>query len=287
MTSEHDHASDRNAQDAYASGAEPGVGARLRKAREAAGLSIEDVSERLKMPVRIVQALEEEDWKRLGAPVFVRGQLRSYSRLLGLVTSTTIAASGIAPIEPTPIVARSYTPRMTRFLEQGTRRLVYIVLTAAIVVPVWLATKPHLMGRNDPATVQSLDAPAPNAPAVSDAPGQDDPPVAQEPTVVASMTPTLATARQAAGSDALVLRLTGDSWVQVVARDGRTIEKGLMSAGMVKSYPAADVGRVTLGNAAAVVVQRGDRALDTAQFQRANVARFTVSSDGSLAPVRD
>jgi cytoskeleton protein RodZ len=135
--------------------------------------------------------------------------------------------------------------------------------------------------------VQSLDAPAPNAPAVSDAPGQDDPPVAQEPTVVASMTPTLATARQAAGSDALVLRLTGDSWVQVVARDGRTIEKGLMSAGMVKSYPAADVGRVTLGNAAAVVVQRGDRALDTAQFQRANVARFTVSSDGSLAPVRD
>lgn len=287
MTSEHDHASDRIARDAHASGAEPGVGARLRKAREAAGLSIEDVAERLKMPVRNVQAIEDEDWKRLGAPVFVRGQLRSYSRLLGLVTSTTIAASGIAPIEPTPIVARSYTPRMTRFLEQGTRRFVYIVLTAAIVVPVWLATKPHLMGRSDPATVQSLDAPAPNAPAVSDAPGQDDPPVASEPTVVASMTPTLATPRQAAAGDALVLRLTGDSWVQVLARDGRTLDKGLLSAGVVRSYPSAEVGRVTLGNASAVIVQRGDRALDTAQFRRANVARFTVSSDGSLAPVRD
>ena len=92
--------------------------------------------------------------------MFVRGQLRSYSRLLGLVTSTTIAASGVAPIEPATLVPRSYTPRMTRLFEQGTRRLVYIVLTAAIVVPVWLATKPHLTGRSDPATVQSLDAPA-------------------------------------------------------------------------------------------------------------------------------
>jgi cytoskeleton protein RodZ len=286
MTSEHEHAPNRMAQDAYASGGEPGVGARLRKAREAAGLSIEDVSERLKMPVRVVQALEEEDWKRLGAPVFVRGQLRSYSRLLGLVTSTTIAASGIAPIEPTPIVARSYTPRTKRLVEQGTRRLVYIVLTAAIVVPVWLATKPHLMGRSDPATVQSLDAPVPSASLAVDAPGQDDAPVAQEPTVVASMTPSL-TPRQAAANDALVLRLTGDSWVQVLATDGRTLEKGLLSAGQVRTYKAADVGKVILGNAQAVVVQRGERTQDLAPFQRANVARFTVSSDGSLAPVRD
>ncbi|NUS60882.1 MAG: helix-turn-helix domain-containing protein [Lysobacter sp.] len=275
------------AQDAYAHGGEPGVGARLRKAREAAGLSIEDVSERLKMPTRVVQALEAEEWSRLGAPVFVRGQLRSYSRLLGLVTSTTIAASGIAPIEPTPIVARSYTPRTKRLVEQGTRRLVYIVLTAAIVVPVWLATKPHLMGRNDVATVQSLDAPASNTATVAvDAPGQNDAPVAQEPTVVASMTPTLSP-RQAATADALVLRMTGDSWVQVTAPDGRTLEKGLLSAGQVRTFKSGEVGRITLGNASAVVVQRGDRALDTAPFRRANVARFTVSSDGSLAPVRD
>ncbi|KGQ19014.1 Membrane protein [Lysobacter dokdonensis DS-58] len=275
MNSEHDNA--------YASGGEPGVGERLRKARIAAGLSIDEVSARLKMPVRVVEAMESEDWKRLGAPVYVRGQLRSYSRLLGLVTSTTIAASGIAPIEPTPIVARSYTPRMARWFEQGKRRLVYIILTAALVVPAWLATKPHIMGRTDPATVQSLDAPLVGAPTV----GATDAatPVVNEPTVVASMTPTLSP--RPAAKSALVLRLTGDSWVQVQAPDGRTIEKGLLSAGTMRSYAAGEVGRVTLGNASAVVVQQGDRAQDLAPFQRANVARFTVSSDGSLAPVRD
>jgi cytoskeleton protein RodZ len=290
MSSEYESVPGRQASDDYASGAESGVGQRLRKAREAAGLTIDEVAAQLKMPARVVQALEDEDWQRLGAPVFVRGQLRSYSRLMGLVTSTTLAASGLAPIEPTPIVARSYTPRMTRWLEQGTRRIVYIILTAAIVVPVWLATKPHLMGRNDPATVQSLDAPVPGAAAVGAATGTHAAPtIADEPTVVASMTPSLASRSTAAAQpgDRLVMRLTGDSWVQVQAPDGRTIEKGILTAGMVRTYAPGEVGRITLGNAAAVIVQQGSRPQDLAPYRRANVARFTVSSDGSLAPVRD
>ena len=67
-----------------AMGSGNGCGQRLRAAREAAGLSVHDVAAKLKMPSRIVEALEAEDWARIGAPVFVRGQLRSYSRLLGL-----------------------------------------------------------------------------------------------------------------------------------------------------------------------------------------------------------
>src|SRR5690606_39323578 len=59
-----------------------GDGERLRKAREAAGLDVAEVARRLKMPVRVVQSLENEDWEGLDAPVFVRGQLRSYARLL-------------------------------------------------------------------------------------------------------------------------------------------------------------------------------------------------------------
>ena len=47
-----------------------GCGARLRKTREAAGLTEADVAMRLKMPVRVVQSLEAEDWSRLGAPVY-------------------------------------------------------------------------------------------------------------------------------------------------------------------------------------------------------------------------
>ena len=261
------------------SDADRGCGARLRKAREAAGLRVEDVSARLKMPVRVVEALENEDWGRLGAPVFVRGQLRSYSRLLGLATTTTLEASGLAPIEPPKLVSHAHTPRVQRLMEAGTRRLVYIVFTVAIAVPVWFATKPHL-NAPQPANVQPLDAPvASGAQAVgttSDKPADNQP-------VVASLTPTMAP--RPAATPAIALHFQGDSWVQIVSPDGRTLEQGLLPAGTTRTYAAGDVARVVLGNAGAVSVEQAGRPLDLAPFRRANVARFTVSSDGSLAPV--
>src|SRR5688500_18755967 len=171
----------------YAPDGSRGCGSRLRKAREAAGLSQEDVATRLKMPLRVVQSLENEDWDRLGAPVFVRGQLRSYSRLVGLATSTTLEASGVAPIEPAKLVSRSYTPRMQRLMEQGTRRLIYIVFTAAIAVPVWLATKPHLA--INPTTVQPLDIPANAANALGATTSTTRPAQATQAPVMASFTP--------------------------------------------------------------------------------------------------
>ena len=54
--------------------ADSAVGERLRRAREAAGYSLADVSARSRMPVRILEILESGHWAPLGAPVFVRGQ---------------------------------------------------------------------------------------------------------------------------------------------------------------------------------------------------------------------
>ncbi|HWI23322.1 MAG TPA: RodZ domain-containing protein [Lysobacter sp.] len=264
------------------SDADRGCGARLRKAREAAGLRVEDVAARLKMPARVVESLENEDWDRLGAPVFVRGQLRSYSRLLGLATTTTLEASGLAPIEPPKLVSHSHTPRVQRLMEAGTRRLIYIVLTAVIAVPVWLATKPHLNTTAATPDVQPLDAPI--AVGTNAAPGGDAPAKAiDNPPVVASLAPTMSPRPSAV--PAIALHFNGDSWVQVIAPGGRTLEQGLLPAGTTRSYAAGEVGRVVLGNADAVSVERAGQALDLGPFRRANVARFTVSSDGSLAPV--
>jgi len=60
------------------------IGVRLKQAREQAGLSQEDVAASLKIPVKGIRQLESGDPSQLGAPVFVRGQLRSYARLLGV-----------------------------------------------------------------------------------------------------------------------------------------------------------------------------------------------------------
>ena len=256
-----------------------GCGARLRDARQAAGLSVDDVATRLRMPARVVASLEAEDWSRLGAPVFVRGQVRSYSRLLGLTTAPMMEALNVEPVQPTRLVSRTHTPKAQWWAEQIGRRLVYIVLTLSLAIPAWVATRQHLNGT--PATVASLDTPVAAVTAGM-------PPVAVTPrTVVASMAPMPAMATPAqpappAATAELVLQATGQSWLEVVARDGRVLEKTMLAAGAEKRFPMAQVQRLTIGNAAAVQVAVDGQPLNVTAHARANVARFAVSSDGSL-----
>lgn len=257
-----------------------GCGIRLRNAREAAGLRIEDVATRLKMPVRVVQALENDDWERAGAAVFVRGQLRSYAKLLGINIDDAIDMAGPRQIQPSDIVSHVHTPLLQRLFEQTARRLVYVVMTVVIVVPVWMMATRGPLGLPPQDNATRLDAPVSQQPqaAATQAPSSAH----DRAPMVASLAPSLPT--QQAPAAALTLRMTSDSWTEVIAPDGRRLEQGLLPAGTERSYANGEVGRLVIGNASAVEVLQGGRIVDTEPFRRANVARFTVSSDGSLAP---
>lgn len=252
-----------------------GCGARLKQAREAAGLGVDDVAAKLHMPAHIVRSLEAEDWSRLGAPVFVRGQVRSYSRLMGLTTAPMMdALVDVGPVEPSRLVSRTHTPPAQWWAEQVGRRLVYIVLTLFLVVPAWVATRQHLSNAGDAAPLDvPLDA---SSPAAAHVPVR---PTAAR-TVVASMAPVAATAPAKAAD--IVIRTRGESWITVTAADGSSLEKGLVPANSERRYAAGQVARLTIGNASAVDVEQHGRNVDMGTFARANVARFTVSSDGSL-----
>ena len=74
------------------------LGAKLRQYREKKGLSVGEVSERLKLPARQIDALENGEYVNLPEPVFVRGFLRSYGRFLDVEEETLNAAlSHISP----------------------------------------------------------------------------------------------------------------------------------------------------------------------------------------------
>ena len=248
-----------------------GCGERLRAAREAAGLSVDDVASRLHMPARVVRSLEIEDWSRLGAPVFVRGQVRSYSRLLGLTTAPMMDALDVGPVEPSHLVSRTHTPKAQWWAEQIGRRLIYIVLTVSLAIPAWIATRQHLNGSVGAAP---LDIPMSDRAAPTDRP--------QVPrTMVASMAP-VATSVPARQSTDIVVRTRGESWLEAIGPDGNVLEQGLLPAGSERRYAAAQVARLTIGNASAVGIEHLGRDVDLAPLTRANVARFTVSSEGSL-----
>lgn len=70
----------------------PSCGAMLREAREAQGLSVAEAAAKLHLHQRIVEALEEDDRNRLPLPIYVRGYLRNYARLVGLDAQAVLAA---------------------------------------------------------------------------------------------------------------------------------------------------------------------------------------------------
>lgn len=274
------------------------LGTRLRQGRQALGLSTTEVGIRLRLPAAIVEAMEREDFDRLGAPIYARSHLGGYVRMLGLPSVLVDSALAVNAPPPPQLVTTTSVPRSHYLFDRYARRAVYAVLTASIVLPVvWLATRDQLPGR--PAVVASLDT----APAGETTPEDAvaAPAVVQtveERQVVASIAPfyreserdaTVAPPLQAAATPepatALQIEFVGPSWVEVVGRDGKRLAFGLVAAGEAHSFPMQDVSSVSIGDAEAVDVSLGGAELDLAPFRRAKVARFTLSSDGKLNPV--
>ncbi|MGH8030216.1 MAG: DUF4115 domain-containing protein, partial [Arenimonas sp.] len=111
--------------------------------------------------------------------------------------------------------------------------------------------------------------------------------------VMASMTPSLpATAAveaptpppAVATTGEIVLRFRGESWIELLDGNGQRVERGIATSGSERRLRPGEIGLVTLGNADAVEVLQAGRSLDLAAYRQANIARFAVSSDGSLTP---
>ena len=284
------------------------LGQRLQAARVAQNLSIEDVCARLKLPIEIVSAMETDDHERLGAAVFARGRLGNYARLVDVPMVAVDAVFARLTRELPALVTARSTSRLERVAQRSARQGIYVVLTAVIfVVPlVWIANGNRLP--DAPASLTALDTPTDAAHASQPVAAPVVDPHNEQP-VVASMAPfpgyrstapeavaatSMATtsapisppglAPTLALSGPLHLHFSADSWVDVVSPDGRSLEHGMIAAGSDRSYPQGSAAQVTIGNADAVQVLRGGQVIDLAPFRRANVVRFTLSSDGSPAP---
>jgi len=297
------------------------LGARLRAGREALGLSAAEAATKLRVSVTLIEAIERDDFDRLGAAVYARGYLTSYARLVGLPI-VVVANAMQSQVDPAPQLQSASQVSHGRFLvDRYARRAASIVLTASIVVPViWLATEERLplqpvtlrsldafpagappaqLGATDPLEAEFVGPPAELAAAI-DKMGAAKPAVAESDLpVVASFAPFMsarselrgdtsggvsAAVEPTADAEGWLLRFRGDSWVEITDQDGRRLEFGVVRAGSEKRYPTARVAKVALGNASVVEVIRNGQPLQLAPFQRANVARFAVSSGGELKP---
>jgi cytoskeleton protein RodZ len=87
-----------------------GPGHLLRQARLDLRLAPEDVAQILHLSSKQIIALENDDYKALSGPTYVRGYLRSYAQLLGLSPEKVIEAYNSLTIAPKPITLPQSAP---------------------------------------------------------------------------------------------------------------------------------------------------------------------------------
>lgn len=119
-----------------------GPGSQLRKARERQGLDQGKVAAQLHLNQSLIQALEWDDYENLPAPVFVKGYLRNYARLLGVNEDSVIEAfQQLQPDEEKQPLPRNQPDPVAKDLHKGPRLGAYVaigvVLLIAILVFFW------------------------------------------------------------------------------------------------------------------------------------------------------
>lgn len=173
---------------------EPGPGAALQEERRRQSLSLTDVARQLKLAPRQVEALERDDFAALPGPVFVRGFLRNYARLLGLdpepmvravdrlmaphtIESEAKASASLERGAAVPIVESAAG-------ESRSRWPVYLIGAAVILVTGYLATRdrtPQPASVDVPVGVAPTETPA-QSPALEMPPAATAPAPAPQPT---------------------------------------------------------------------------------------------------------
>lgn len=279
-------------------------GARLRREREAKGLTEQQAAESLNLDPTVVAQLEANDFAALGAPVFVRGHLRRYAGLLGLGEEEILGAyerSKQQVGEPT-LVPRS---RIEMAPVRGRPRWPWVVggtvtfLVAAIIFAY--VSENGLPGSGSSSeTAASVEAEPVATPAPATAGGtpatretaagapagqsavEPTPPGTAGPATVAAATPTGPTPTAAPGQVSLQLKFTGDSWVEIFDGSGKAVLYDLGKAGSERTVTATAPLSVTLGNGTVVGMAVNGRPLPPPPRTQGVISRFSIGADGTL-----
>jgi cytoskeleton protein RodZ len=291
------------------------AGAMLRRSREAAGLHVAALAVSLKVPVRKLEALENDQYEQLPDAVFVRALASSVCRTL--------------KIDPQPVLERlpqSAAPRLIQDTDglnapfRGPRDGVAPTWPEQLSKPVTLAVGGLLLAAlgliflprtqtQEPVAqeAKTIEVPSPDAPAANEQAAPVPPtatvgaagatvqtdnlpaaslpapsaaaPVAVPPAVTAAAgaAPSApASAPAAAASGIVMFHTTQQSWVEVTDAKGVVAFRKLMGAGEDGAASGALPLQVTVGRADATSVQVRGKAFDLRPLSRDNVARFEV-----------
>ena len=133
------------------------IGARLSAARKKQGLDIETVARELHLDSRIVRALENDEREHLPEPIFVKGYLKIYGRLVGLPVDQLIREYSEQAGEPRPLHVIRPPGKLPAVRQRSNRLVRYVIVLLLAAILLWLAwpfIERYIESRREPAGEQ-------------------------------------------------------------------------------------------------------------------------------------
>ena len=219
------------------------VGSRLRAAREAKQLSVREIADTTKIPVGLLEALEENDVARMPGGIYSRGFVRSYAAAVGLDPEKTtlefvaqLPAEGIAQGAKSDDRPPEYHLFESQWRVAGPVLGVLLACSAGAALLFFFGIRGVPTGTGTPAAPAAAVAPEPALPPSLEAPIREDPPTPIEPVSHAPLT--------------IMLHPRRDCWVSL-RLDGESVVRRVMRAGERESYGANDEIVLNVGDAGA------------------------------------
>lgn len=194
------------------------VGDRLRQAREAANLSLDQVASQTRIPMRHLQHIEREEWDALPAVTYCVGFVRSYANAIGLdgAELSREVRDRLGGLRTQAPAAEYYEPADPARVPPRALAIVAALIAVALVVGylVWRGTLGEEASPSGSVTVPlpEADAAAPAAPAP---------------------------APQAVAGQSVVLTATQEVWLRISdTAGGPSLFNGTMTPGQTFEVPA-------------------------------------------------
>ncbi len=251
------------------------IGERLRRAREARAMSLDDVASQTRIPMRHLQHIEQEEWDALPAPTYAIGFTRNFANAVGLdgpaianelrdqiggPRRRTPAPEYYEPADPARVPPRSL--------------VIGVIIAAVLLVGAYLLWRNTLGADPGPAPARTIEIPEDNgaAPAAS---GQ------------------LAAPADLTGQT-VTLTALGEVWLSV-SDGGATLFQGNLTTGQTYAVPATAVrpvlrtGRPQMLRASAAgrdlgLIREEERTVDDVSLLPQDLAARAAGQTPAAAP---
>ena len=263
-------------------------GRRLADARKARNLTSSDIARQLKLSVSQVDALEAGRYQQLPGPIFVRGFIRNYARLVKLDPGELLQEGSENLPQPQPQrEARPPSPEIPFPSREAPRWRIYAAVAAVIVGalaiyefywndPVVDAARPGVVA----SAPESAARQAPAKPVATERAPLKAPQGAQAGSAKAVVAPQgpapVAAAAPRPGERQVRMNFNDESWVEIRDRSERVIFSQLNRPGTQQSVQGYPPFSVVVGNAHGVRMTYDDKPVDLAPHTKIDVARLIL-----------